>query len=48
MEIFDKFTPPEKMKFMISTEVLTAELKIRLWDNIGKENRLDIWRSCKT
>ena len=48
MEIFAKFTAPEKMKFIVSTEILHADLKIRLWDNIGKENRLEIWRSCKT
>ena len=46
MEIFNAFNPAEKMNFMTNTEVLTSDLKIRLWDNIGKDNRLAIWRSC--
>ena len=40
MEIFNEFSAAEKMKFMVNTDVLTPDLKIRLWDNVGKANRL--------
>ena len=45
MEIFAAFDPAKKMKFMVSDEYLTADLKTRLWDNIGKEMRLAMWHS---
>ena len=45
MEIFAAFEPAQKMKFMVCDDYLTADLKIRLWDNIGKESRLQMWRS---
>ena len=45
MEIFAAFEPAQKMKFMVTDDYLTADLKIRLWDNIGKESRLKMWRS---
>ena len=45
MEIFAALQPTQKMKFMVSDDYLTADLKIRLWDNIGKESRLQMWRS---
>ena len=45
MEIFAAFTDIERMKFMVCSDLLTSDLKIRLWDNIGKESRLKMWRS---
>ena len=45
MEIFAAFEPAQKMKFMVTDDYLTADLKIRLWDNIGKESHLQMWRS---
>ena len=45
MEIFAAFTDIERMKFMVCSDLLTPDLKIRLWDNIGKESRLKMWKS---
>lgn len=43
MEIFGAFDMSKRIQFLLNDEMLSSDLKIRLWDNIGKSMRLAIW-----
>ena len=47
MDCWANFSDELKFNFMVTEKYMSEDQKRRLWDNIGKEKRLEMWRLCK-
>ena len=46
IEIFDSLEDGIRFEFMVSDKFLLPKQKVILWDNIGKDNRIKMWKSA--